>query len=90
MPPPTATPLRLWRGPGCPECKHTGYKGRVGIYELMMVDERFHDPIVGQRGAMEYLRLAREKGMRTMLEDGLIKAAQGVTTVEELLRATRV
>ena len=80
--------LQLWRGAGCPACKHTGYKGRMGIYELMILDERFHDPILHRAGAPEYLRLAQEKGMRTMFEDGVLKAMQGVTTMEELLRVT--
>lgn len=80
--------FRLWRGRGCAACNHVGYKGRVGIYELMVLDERYHDPILRRAGAPEFLRLARESGMRTMFEDGLLKAAQGATTVEELLRVT--
>jgi len=83
-------PLQLWRGNGCPICKQTGYKGRRGIFELMVLDERFHDPIIHRAGAPEYQRLAREKGMRTMFEDGLMKAARGVTTVEEIMRETRL
>jgi type IV pilus assembly protein PilB len=82
--------LKLWRGAGCSACKGSGYKGRVGIYELMIIDERFHDPILHRSGAPEFLRLAQEKGMRTMFEDGLLKALQGITTVEELLRVTRL
>jgi type II secretory ATPase GspE/PulE/Tfp pilus assembly ATPase PilB-like protein len=82
--------LKLWRGHGCPICKQTGYQGRRGIFELMVLDERFHDPIVHRAGAPEYQRLARERGMRTMFDDGLIKAARGVTTVDELLRETRL
>jgi type II secretory ATPase GspE/PulE/Tfp pilus assembly ATPase PilB-like protein len=89
-PQPSEDPLRLWRGAGCSICKNTGYKGRLGIYELMVLDERYHDPILHRAGAPEFLRLAREKGMRTMFEDGLLKARQGLTTVEELLRVTRV
>jgi type IV pilus assembly protein PilB len=88
--PPGGGPVRLWRGAGCAQCNRTGYKGRVAIFELMIVDERFHDPILRRAGAPEYLRLAREQGMRTMFEDGLLKAAQGVTTLEELLRVTRL
>ena len=83
-------PVRLWRGAGCAECNRTGYKGRQGIFELMVVDERFHDPILRRAGAPEYERLARERGMRNMFEDGLLKALNGVTTVEELLRVTRL
>jgi type IV pilus assembly protein PilB len=87
---PRPSPLKLWRGAGCSVCNRTGYKGRVGIYELMVLDERYHDPILRRAGAPEFLRLAQERGMRTMFEDGLIKAMQGLTTVEELLRITRV
>jgi type II secretory ATPase GspE/PulE/Tfp pilus assembly ATPase PilB-like protein len=87
---PEALPERLWRGAGCAACNNTGYKGRLGIYELMVLDERYHDPILHRAGAPEFLRLARERGMRTMFEDGLRKAGQGLTTVEELLRITRV
>src|SRR5947207_1736 len=78
--------LKLWRGAGCSSCNRTGYKGRVGIYELLTLDERYHDPILRRAGAPEFLRLAQEKGMRTMFEDGVIKALQGMTTIEELLR----
>ena len=88
--PPEGFPMQLWRGAGCSECKQSGYRGRKGIFELMIVDERFHDPIVRRAGAPEYLRLARENGMRTMFEDGLRKTVQGMTTIEELLRATRL
>jgi type II secretory ATPase GspE/PulE/Tfp pilus assembly ATPase PilB-like protein len=90
VPPPEGEPVRLWRGAGCAACNRTGYKGRAGIFELMTLDERFHDPILRRAGAPEYLRLGRERGMRTMFEDGLLKATQGVTTVEELLRVTRL
>jgi type IV pilus assembly protein PilB len=87
---PPGQAARLWRGAGCPECNHTGYKGRLGIFELMNVDERFHDPILRRAGAPEYLRLAQEKGMKTMFEDGLVKVTEGITTIEELLRMTRL
>ncbi len=87
-PPAGDAPLQFWQGVGCPACKNTGYKGRQGIFELMVLDERFHDPILRRAGAPEYLRLAREGGMRTMFEDGLFKATQGLTTLEEVLSAT--
>jgi type IV pilus assembly protein PilB len=88
--PPAGVPLKLWRGAGCSHCNQSGYKGRVGVFELMTVDDRYHDPILRRAGALEYQRLAQEKGMRTMFEDGLMKAMQGVTTVEELVRVTRM
>jgi type II secretory ATPase GspE/PulE/Tfp pilus assembly ATPase PilB-like protein len=89
-PPQTQGPLQLWRGAGCAACNNTGYKGRQGIFELMVLDERFHDPILRRSGAPEYLRLGREKGMHTMFEDGLRRATLGVTTVEEVLRVTTI
>ena len=82
--------LRLWHGAGCPECNRTGFKGRQGVFELLMIDERFHDPILKRSGAPEYQRLGQERGMRTMFEDGLIKCLKGMTTIEELLRVTRL
>jgi general secretion pathway protein E len=56
----------------------------------MTVDERFHDPIIRHAGAPEFLRLGQERGMKSMFEDGLLKATQGATTIEELLRVTRL
>lgn len=88
--PPEGIKPQLWRGAGCSDCKHSGYRGRLGIFELMEIDDRFHDPIIHRAGAPEYLRLAREKGMKTMFEDGVVKACQGKTTIEELLRVTRM
>lgn len=86
--PPEGVPVHLWKGIGCPVCKQSGFRGRKGIFELMMVDEHYHDAIVQRAGAPEYQRLARENGMRTMFEDGLLKAMRGITTIEELLRNT--
>jgi type II secretory ATPase GspE/PulE/Tfp pilus assembly ATPase PilB-like protein len=88
--PPSGVPPRLWRGAGCTTCNRSGYKGRVGIHEIMVLDDQFHDPILHRAGAPEFLRLAREQGMRTMFEDGLLKAMQGLTTIEELLRMTKL
>ncbi len=87
--PPAGLPLQLSKGDGCHECKQSGYRGRQAIFELMLVDERFHDPIIRRSGAPDYFRLAREKGMATMFEDGLRKVLAGTTTIEELLEATR-
>ncbi|MBL9135025.1 MAG: Flp pilus assembly complex ATPase component TadA [Verrucomicrobiales bacterium] len=87
--PPKQEP-RLWRSVGCDACNGTGFKGRQGIFELMMVDHRFHEPIVRRSGAHEFARLAREGGMPTMFDDGLRVAMEGNTTIQELLRVTRL
>ncbi len=88
--PPAGAPLQLWRGRGCPACKNSGYRGRLAIFELMMVDERFHDAITRRAGAPEYGRLAREGGMKTLFEDGLRRALAGETTLDEVLHVTCV
>src|SRR4029453_7897991 len=68
VPPPAGFPVRLWKHNGCMNCKASGYRGRQGVFELMMLDGRYHDPIVRRAGAPEYTRLAQEVGMRTMFE----------------------
>jgi type IV pilus assembly protein PilB len=88
--PPGTTSMHLWHGAGCDICNNSGYKGRRGIFELMVLDERYHDPILKRLGAPEYLRLGQERGMLTMFDDGVQKALQGVTTMEELMRVTRL
>lgn len=80
---------QLWHSQGCPACNHTGYKGRQAIYEVMLVNEDFHDAIVDGANVVDLLRLAKEGGMQTMLEDGVKKALQGITTVEEVIRVVR-
>ena len=81
---------RMFRGKGCALCNDSGYKGRQAVFELMMLDGRFNAPIVKRCGSPEFMKLAREGGMTTMFEDGLRRVTQGTTTVEELLRATRM
>jgi type IV pilus assembly protein PilB len=90
LPPPPDLPLKLWRGAGCAACKQTGYRGRQGIFELMVLGEPFHEVIVRRGGAPEYYRLARAAGMQTMFDDGLRRALEGTTTLEEVLRVTSV
>lgn len=77
---------RLWEGKGCETCGGSGYRGRIGIFEILAIDERFHEPILHGPDLQEIRRLAKEAGMRTMVEDGIDKALRGVTTVEEVLR----
>lgn len=86
---PEELPMQLWRGKGCDQCNKTGYKGRIGVYELLEVDDRFHEPILNRESSQEYMRLAREGGMKTMFDDGLAKATLGLTTLDELVRVTR-
>jgi type IV pilus assembly protein PilB len=83
-----ASPEHLFHGTGCDQCRQTGYKGRVGLFELLELDEDMRDLIARNTSLPELRRAAREKGTRTLREDGLQKIREGVTTVEEVLRAT--
>ena len=73
---------------GCAACNHTGYSGRMGIYEIVPISGELHDMIVDNVPVAEMRKLARSQGHRNMYQDGLIKAAKGLTTVEEVLRTT--
>lgn len=79
----------LYRGKGCPQCKNTGYRGRVGIFELMFMDEQIKRLVMARASTDEIREKARAGGMKTLREDGLTKVIDGRTTVEEVLKATR-
>jgi type II secretory ATPase GspE/PulE/Tfp pilus assembly ATPase PilB-like protein len=68
---------------------NTGYKGRIGIYELMLPDEKIRNAIVAKAPTEEIRKLAIAAGMITLQEDGIQKVKGGVTTAEEVLRVTR-
>ncbi len=82
-------PLQLFKGAGCDACRNMGYKGRQAIYEVMVIDETFHQAIVDEASTTELEQIARKGGMKTMLEDGVGKALNGLTTIEEVLRIVR-
>lgn len=81
--------LRLYRGKGCDACHQTGYEGRTGIFEALVFDDGLREAIVNQADADTIESLAVAGGMRTMFEDGLLKVQQGITTLDEVLRATK-
>ena len=79
----------LWVGAGCTLCRNSGYRGRIAVYEVLIVDERFHAPILQGAELSELRQLAAAGGMQSMLEDGLEKAHAGLTTLDELVRVVR-
>ncbi|MBU1895320.1 Flp pilus assembly complex ATPase component TadA, partial [Patescibacteria group bacterium] len=81
--------ITFYRGKGCRRCGNSGYKGRIGIYEVLEVDKGLSKKINERATATEIGDYAREQGMVTIMQDGLIKAKQGITTIEEVLRVTR-
>jgi type II secretion system protein E (GspE) len=78
-----------WRQPvGCPRCRNTGFSGRLGIYELVAVTEGLRDRVLASASLGELQKQAREDGFRNLYIDGLLKARQGLTSIEEVVRVT--
>jgi type II secretory ATPase GspE/PulE/Tfp pilus assembly ATPase PilB-like protein/FixJ family two-component response regulator/RNA polymerase subunit RPABC4/transcription elongation factor Spt4 len=77
---------RVWQGAGCSRCNNTGYKGRLGIYEIFLMTDEYRQLIGTSYKESEILTIAHANGMRSLLEDGLEKVRQGLTTMEEVLR----
>jgi general secretion pathway protein E/type IV pilus assembly protein PilB len=78
----------LYRGAGCADCAHSGYRGRLGIFEVFVLNDEVRHMIYDQVSATDLRNRARELGMRTLREDGLRKVLAGMTTLEEVLRVT--
>jgi len=78
----------VWAARGCDKCRKTGYSGRVGIYELLTVDDQLRDIIARNPNVAEFRRLCIERGMVSLRADGMRKVAKGLTTVQEVLRVT--
>jgi type IV pilus assembly protein PilB len=81
-------PKSIYKGKGCARCRNTGYRGRVGIYELLILDDVARDLVVRSPNVTELRRICKERGMISLREDGLQKVSAGLTTVEEVLAAT--
>jgi len=78
----------FYKGQGCKSCNGSGYKSRVGIYEILEIDDDIREAIVRRADAGELKKIAIKKGMKTMMEDAFQKALNGVTTIEEVLKMT--
>ena len=75
------------RGTGCNKCSQTGFKGRFGVHEVLLLSPAIQQMILEHRSAVEIKQQAQKEGMLTLRQDGLIKAASGMTTIEELARS---
>ncbi len=80
---------KFWHGAGCDECRGSGYTGRLGIYELLVVTEDLRPLILNRSAASTIAQKAISQGMRTLRHDGWKKVREGITTVEEVLRVTQ-
>ncbi|MFA6512099.1 MAG: ATPase, T2SS/T4P/T4SS family [Patescibacteria group bacterium] len=81
--------LLFYRGKGCKQCNDTGYKGRIGIYEVVEMTDEIAQRILDNASTSELTKTAIAQGMLTMLQDGFIKAKSGITSIEEVLRVTQ-
>ncbi|MEJ7709210.1 MAG: hypothetical protein WKF84_04955 [Pyrinomonadaceae bacterium] len=80
--------LKIYHGKGCETCNSTGYKGRIGLYEVLEVTDEMREMILIGASSMELRKRAVEDGMLTLRQSGLQKVRNGVTTMEEVVRET--
>ncbi len=78
--------ITLYRGKGCDRCKHSGYRGRTGVHELMLFNDGIRDKVLERSPSHILRKLAMENGMRTLQMDAVVKVLNGVTSVDEILR----
>jgi type II secretory ATPase GspE/PulE/Tfp pilus assembly ATPase PilB-like protein len=86
LPPQAAAISTIRRGVGCSKCRNTGYHGRIGLFELLVIDDVIRKQIGERAGASEIRACAKHQGMKTLLDDALVKIALGITTPEEVAR----
>ncbi len=87
---PQGDELKVFQGKGCKICHHTGYSGRTGIFEVLEMTESIKKMIADKKDSEEIGKEAVKEGMTTMQDDGLDKVVKGITTIEEVLRVTKV
>ncbi len=82
--------LKLYKGEGCSECEESGYAGRTGIFEALTISDKISSMILKNQTASDIEKQAKEEGMITLKQDGYMKAIEGQTTIEEVLRVTEI
>ncbi|NDD27277.1 MAG: type IV-A pilus assembly ATPase PilB [Proteobacteria bacterium] len=86
----TDSEITFYKGRGCDHCKTTGYKGRQGIFEVLVISDRIRGLILQRASTAEIRQAAMEEGMKTMQDDGLRKVLDGITSIEECLRVVMI
>ena len=81
-------PSQFFRGKGCPRCFNTGFSGRTGIIEVLVIGAEIREKIYQRTSEAEVKETARRLGMKTLRENGMAKVNAGITTIEEILRVT--
>ena len=77
------------KGRGCSACNEKGYRGRIGIYELMLMSPKIREYVYNNASAVDIRQIAIKEGMTTLYRDGIAKALRGVTTIEEVFRVAK-
>jgi type IV pilus assembly protein PilB len=90
MTPAEAAQKKFYYGRGCDRCNNTGYKGRMGIYELLVMNDVLRDLVVAEVSLDDFRNACRKAGMRTLRESGLRSIHAGFTSVEEVMRETMI
>ncbi len=88
VPPDEVKTFTVYKGKGCPICNQSGYKGRIGLYEVMPIKEEIKELILSRSSTSEIKKEAMRLGMKTLRQSGIIKIREGLTTIEEVLRST--
>ena len=83
------TPLKIWEAKGCKKCNNSGFSGRIGLFEILSMTTQLVDVILKQPSEEEILKEAKRQGMITMRQDGISKVLNGITTIEEIIKATK-
>ena len=83
-------PEFIYKGKGCEACKFTGYRGRIAIYEILLINEAIRQAVIDKISSTQIKKIAIESGMRTLLQEGWAKIAAGLTTPEEVMRVTEL
>ncbi|MBX7168243.1 MAG: Flp pilus assembly complex ATPase component TadA [Pirellulales bacterium] len=89
IPPEMAAKAQFMRGKGCGNCQRTGFRGRLGIFELLLMQAKVRELAFQGASAQEIRKVATAGGMRTLYQDGILKAMKGITTLEEILRVAK-
>ncbi|NWG04837.1 MAG: type IV-A pilus assembly ATPase PilB [Syntrophaceae bacterium] len=88
IPPDEVKSFPVYKGKGCPMCNNTGYKGRIGLYEVMPMKEEIKELVLSRASTSEIKKEAIRLGMKTLRQSGILKIKDGVTTIEEVFRST--
>lgn len=82
--------VQFFRGKGCRQCRESGYKGRIAIFEMLVIDDNIREMVLEKESTIKIKKYALENGFKTLRHDGLLKALKGITSIEEVMRVTQL